>query len=281
MTTPKVLPWSLVPATSVPIKLSSMTLPPFWPTLIPRPVPSPIKRLMTSPRTVLPPARMVNPNACAPATLLPSNSIIGVPAKPGWVVPSMVTGSVMNGRNEPGVIVCTPPPPMLKLITSTPALALACSMAARSVQVPVPSLQMPSPVLLSPPSPVALTVTSVPMRLSWSRFPVARESSSVMADTLLPEMRLSLIVLLEMLLMTTPKVLPWSLVPATSVPIKLSSMTLPPFWPTLIPRPVPSLGQALPAPAVVLPTVLFGALLVMRTPSRLPRATLPVTSVPM
>jgi hypothetical protein len=39
-----------------------------------------------------------------------------VPPKPGSVVPSMVTGSVIAGKADRGVIVCTPLPGMLKVI---------------------------------------------------------------------------------------------------------------------------------------------------------------------
>ena len=49
---------------------------------------------MTNPRTVLFPAEILKPWVEAD----PSSSIIGVPAKPGWVVPSIVTGSVIVSR---------------------------------------------------------------------------------------------------------------------------------------------------------------------------------------
>src|SRR5687767_3595593 len=45
----------------------------------------------------------------------------------------MVTGPVMGGRAVKGVIVCAPLP-MLKLMPSEPALALAALMASRRVQ---------------------------------------------------------------------------------------------------------------------------------------------------
>src|SRR2546421_10261456 len=46
-------------------------------------------------------------------------------------------------------------------MVSVPGVALACWMAARKVQLPAPSLQTPSAVLLSAPSPVELTVKVV------------------------------------------------------------------------------------------------------------------------
>src|SRR5437879_13373032 len=55
--------------------------------------------------------------------------MIGLPEKPGWVVPSMVTASVISGRAEAGVIVCGPPEGMLKLIVSAPTFRLASIIA--------------------------------------------------------------------------------------------------------------------------------------------------------
>src|SRR5436305_10496624 len=88
------------------------------------------KRLMTKPRTVLLPASICRPLAFAPA-LVPFNSMIGFPAKPGCVVPSMMTGSVIAGRGEGGRIVCAPAP-ILKLIVSVPTVLLAVMIASRS-----------------------------------------------------------------------------------------------------------------------------------------------------
>ncbi len=72
---------------------------------------------MTSPRTVLLPPLMVRPRATPPAPT-PSSTMRGVPAKPGCVVPLMMTGLVIGGSWEPvTAIVCTPVP-MEKLIVS-------------------------------------------------------------------------------------------------------------------------------------------------------------------
>jgi hypothetical protein len=60
-----------------------------------------------------------------------------------------VTASVTVGSAVAGAMVRTPAPGMLKAMVSPPAVALACSMAARRVQLPAPSLQTPSEVLLS------------------------------------------------------------------------------------------------------------------------------------
>ena len=64
---------------------------------------------------------------------------------PGSVVPSIVTGSVIAGSVEAGVIVCTPEPAIANAIRSCPEAAFASWIAARSVQLPEPSLQLPSP----------------------------------------------------------------------------------------------------------------------------------------
>src|ERR1044072_220046 len=76
----------------------------------------------------------------------------------------MMTASVMAGRAEAGEMVWTPAPAMLKAMESVPAKAFDSMMAARRVQLPVPSLQKPSPGLLSAPSPVELTVKIVSKR---------------------------------------------------------------------------------------------------------------------
>src|SRR5437660_216307 len=60
--------------------------------------------------------------------LVPSISTIGRPAKPGCVVASMVSASVISGRAEAGVIVCGPEP-ILKLIVSGPTFRLASIIA--------------------------------------------------------------------------------------------------------------------------------------------------------
>ena len=67
---------------------------------------------------------------------LPSNSMIGLSVKPGWVVPSMITGSVITGNADRSWIVCCPPPAMLNVIVSSPELALASRMTWRKEPVP-------------------------------------------------------------------------------------------------------------------------------------------------
>ena len=69
----------------------------------------------------------------------------------------MNTGSVMLGRAVVGLMVCVPLPDMLNLMIA-PVPALACCMAARRVQLPLPSSQTPSEVSSSAPSPVESTV---------------------------------------------------------------------------------------------------------------------------
>jgi len=78
----------------------------------------------------------------------------------------MTTGSMIVGSGEAGEIVNTPVVALRpgsvagiwKLIVSVPGVALACWIAARRVQWPVPSSHAPSAALLSGPSPVELIV---------------------------------------------------------------------------------------------------------------------------
>ena len=56
--------------------------------------------------------------------------------EPGCEKPSIVTGEVMAGSAELGVIVWTPEPVMLKLIVSAPGFALASRIAWRSEPAP-------------------------------------------------------------------------------------------------------------------------------------------------
>ncbi|WP_228551378.1 hypothetical protein [Mumia zhuanghuii] len=70
---------------------------------------------------------------------------------PGWVKPSMVTGSVICGSSDVGEIV-TGPEPMAKRIVSAPPPAFASWIAARRVQTaPVAALvrHWPSPGVAS------------------------------------------------------------------------------------------------------------------------------------
>ena len=146
--TPTPLPTATVPVTSVPMKLPSMIMFPCIDSAIPA-----SERLITSPLITENGTTVTNPASA----VAPLNSITGFPEKPGWVVPSMVTRSVISGKADAGAIVWTPEP-ILNRISSAPALALACMIAARSVQSPVPSSQISSLVSLSGPSPVELTV---------------------------------------------------------------------------------------------------------------------------
>ncbi len=68
----------------------------------------------------------------------------------------MVTVPVMEGRGLAGEIDCGPVP-IPKLMTSEPAVAFACWIAARSVQPPPEATQALSAVLVSPVSPVVVT----------------------------------------------------------------------------------------------------------------------------
>src|SRR5215467_8232089 len=92
-------------------------------------------RLMTSPRTVLFPPKMSSPFALGPA-LDPLIWMIGRPLKFVWVVPSMVTGSVIEGNGEAGLIVYGFVPGILKLITSAPGVLFASMIACRKEPAP-------------------------------------------------------------------------------------------------------------------------------------------------
>ena len=58
--------------------------------------------------------------------LVPSMSISGVPVKPVWLVPSMITGVVVAGSAADTLMVCTPVPGILKsIVLVAPLVALA------------------------------------------------------------------------------------------------------------------------------------------------------------
>src|SRR5438094_2898555 len=96
----------------------------------------PLNRFITNPLIVLPtPIRGRHPTP-APA-LAPLISIIGVPLKPGCVVPSMITGSLTLGSPDVNEIVWRPPPPMLNAIVSVPGLALASRIACLKEPLPL------------------------------------------------------------------------------------------------------------------------------------------------
>ena len=91
-----------------------------------------LKPRMTSPRMVLPelPAPSSRPLTPEPAAV-PDSWMIGVPAKPGWVVPSMSTASVIVGRADVALMTYGPPPGMLKVIRSGWPLTFGVWFAAR------------------------------------------------------------------------------------------------------------------------------------------------------
>lgn len=84
-------------------------------------------------------------------------------------VSPLLAGFCTAGSSVVGVITWTPAPGMLKVSVSGAEEALASSIAARSVQAPLPALHTPSPALASDPSPVELTVMLKAPRVHWSR----------------------------------------------------------------------------------------------------------------
>ena len=105
-------------------------------------IPALVKRLIAKARIVEPPAESVMPLTNPPAEP-PSNSISGIPAKPGWVEPSMMTGKLIRGSSESGWIVCGPSLGMLKWISSgRPALGPTAFMASRSEPAPESAVLM-------------------------------------------------------------------------------------------------------------------------------------------
>ena len=100
------LPWSVVPAVSVPIKLCSMS----WLPAVSSTTPFPPKRLIASPRRWLPAAAIFRPSVLEPA-LVPSSSIRIVPAlAPAWLNPSMNTGLAIVGSADAGWMGVRPAP---------------------------------------------------------------------------------------------------------------------------------------------------------------------------
>jgi hypothetical protein len=71
-------------------------------------MPSPENPRIISPRIAPPVPMMRRPLTPAPLMDDPSSVMSGVPAKPGWVVPSIVTGPEMTGSAAAGVIVRGP-----------------------------------------------------------------------------------------------------------------------------------------------------------------------------
>ena len=91
------------------------------------------KRVTASPWIVTWSAETLRPFVPAGAAL-PSIVISGAPAYPVCDVPSTMTASVIAGSGAAGKIVHEPPTPMLKSMTSGPAVAFAALSASRSVQ---------------------------------------------------------------------------------------------------------------------------------------------------
>ena len=85
---------------------------------------------------MVPPALTSSPATPWPAPA-PSSSMSGVPAYPGWVVPSIVTGSVISGRADAGEMVWTPAPGIANTMMSAPGFALASRIAWRSDPAPL------------------------------------------------------------------------------------------------------------------------------------------------
>src|SRR5436190_20592242 len=71
----------------------------------------------------------------------------------------MITGSVIDGRDVVGLMMCTPLPGMLKLIVSVPGVLLAQLMASRSEPAPV-SLVFTTAALQAPACTVTLALNS-------------------------------------------------------------------------------------------------------------------------
>ncbi len=102
-------------------------------------------RLITRPRIVELPAQTANPIALAPA-IDPSISMTGVPAKVGWVVPSIVTGLETHGNSAPsGRMVHVPAVSshpgsestgMSKWMVSSPGVEFAAAIASRRPMTP-------------------------------------------------------------------------------------------------------------------------------------------------
>jgi hypothetical protein len=100
----------------------------------------PLNRLMIKPRTRLDPPVNVNPSVPVPAPA-PSSSMTGTPATaPGWVVPSIVVGTLTLGNGAKSAIVWIPVPGRLNVISAGFAAVapdvFASMIACRSDPVP-------------------------------------------------------------------------------------------------------------------------------------------------
>jgi hypothetical protein len=99
-------------------------------------MPLPWKRLITRLFTVLEPPVMLRP---APVTAAPLSSMSGAPAKPGWVVPSIVSGCVIVGRTLRSVIDCAPVP-IANVMVSAATVSSASAIAFRREPFPLSRL---------------------------------------------------------------------------------------------------------------------------------------------
>ena len=95
------------PDESVPMKLPTIVLLPLRTSIPTPPFVSPLKRLTIRPRIVLPsePVPSLSPATPSKPRPLPSISTTGLVAKPAWVVPSIVTRSVIVGSSPATAIV--------------------------------------------------------------------------------------------------------------------------------------------------------------------------------
>ena len=116
-------------------------------------MPSRPKRLITNPRTVLPPELIVRASTPPPEPR-PFSSMIGVPEKPSWLVASRMTASVIAGSAAVMEIDCGPPPPIEKFAVWTPTIAFELRMNCRNVPCCSRALAMSSSIA----SPRALTI---------------------------------------------------------------------------------------------------------------------------
>src|SRR5215208_1503697 len=153
-----------MPPGSVPMKFPSILL-----LSVPRIGRAEKKRVIESPRTTLSLAAILSPAKilpeCSPPSSLMRRSALLPTAlvfllAPGWVYPSMITGSIMSGRDVlPGEMVHTPESQfgavvgMLKWMRSGPpelAVELAALIASRKVHPPASHVPLPgSKVLLT------------------------------------------------------------------------------------------------------------------------------------
>ena len=111
---------------------------------------------------------------------MPFSSMIGSPAKPSCVVPSMITASVIGGRAVVGAMVCRPAPGISKMIRSGPPMLpvlFAASMASCSEMRPSPPMSLRSAVMdeVSPSTVFCSVVTTSTLRATTAmlnRLPV-------------------------------------------------------------------------------------------------------------